>query len=72
MALTLDACMGKTDMRILTVLVAERIPATIFVTADTTNLVSLTNGNMFFGEQKEYGRCLGAIFALDAKKWEWK
>jgi peptidoglycan/xylan/chitin deacetylase (PgdA/CDA1 family) len=32
-ALTLDACMGKTDMRILTVLVAERIPATIFVTA---------------------------------------
>lgn len=32
-ALTLDACMGKTDMRILSVLVAERIPATIFVTA---------------------------------------
>ncbi|MGE7368134.1 polysaccharide deacetylase family protein [Neorhizobium sp. NPDC001467] len=32
-ALTFDACMGKTDDRILSVLVAERIPATIFVTA---------------------------------------
>ncbi|MGE6740674.1 polysaccharide deacetylase family protein [Allorhizobium pseudoryzae] len=32
-ALTLDACMGKTDMRILSVLIAEQIPATIFVTA---------------------------------------
>ncbi|MGO1160917.1 polysaccharide deacetylase family protein [Brucella pseudogrignonensis] len=32
-ALTLDACMGKTDHRILDVLVQNRIPATIFVTA---------------------------------------
>ncbi len=31
-ALTLDACMGKTDRRILDMLVKERIPATIFVT----------------------------------------
>lgn len=31
-ALTLDACMGKTDHRILDVLVQNRIPATIFVT----------------------------------------
>ncbi|MDH7784868.1 peptidoglycan/xylan/chitin deacetylase (PgdA/CDA1 family) [Ochrobactrum sp. 19YEA23] len=31
-ALTLDACMGKTDHRILDTLVKERIPATIFVT----------------------------------------
>lgn len=31
-ALTLDACMGKTDHRILDTLVNERIPATIFVT----------------------------------------
>ncbi|QFY59456.1 polysaccharide deacetylase family protein [Rhizobium grahamii] len=32
-ALTFDACMGKADDRILSVLVRERIPATIFVTA---------------------------------------
>jgi peptidoglycan/xylan/chitin deacetylase (PgdA/CDA1 family) len=32
-ALTLDACSGKTDNRILDVLVRERIAATIFVTA---------------------------------------
>lgn len=32
-ALTLDACMGNTDPRILDVLVENRIPATIFVTA---------------------------------------
>jgi peptidoglycan/xylan/chitin deacetylase (PgdA/CDA1 family) len=32
-ALTFDACMGKADARILSVLVSERIPATIFVTA---------------------------------------
>lgn len=32
-ALTFDACMGKVDMRILDVLVREKIPATIFVTA---------------------------------------
>jgi len=32
-ALTFDACMGKTDMRILDTLVGERVPATIFVTA---------------------------------------
>ncbi|MDR6755996.1 peptidoglycan/xylan/chitin deacetylase (PgdA/CDA1 family) [Mycoplana sp. BE70] len=32
-ALTFDACMGKVDMRILDVLLRERIPATIFVTA---------------------------------------
>jgi peptidoglycan/xylan/chitin deacetylase (PgdA/CDA1 family) len=32
-ALTLDACSGKTDHRILDVLVRERVPATIFVTA---------------------------------------
>jgi peptidoglycan/xylan/chitin deacetylase (PgdA/CDA1 family) len=31
-ALTFDACGGKTDLRILDVLVAEKIPATIFVT----------------------------------------
>ncbi len=31
-ALTLDACMGKTDRRILDTLVDNRIPATIFVT----------------------------------------
>lgn len=32
-AMTLDACMGKTDHRILDTLVKEKIPATIFVTA---------------------------------------
>lgn len=32
-ALTLDACSGKVDRRILDVLVSERVPATIFVTA---------------------------------------
>ncbi|WP_117195974.1 polysaccharide deacetylase family protein [Rhizobium terrae] len=32
-ALTFDACMGQADERILQVLVQERIPATIFVTA---------------------------------------
>lgn len=32
-ALTLDACMGRADMRILSTLVDNRIPATIFVTA---------------------------------------
>src|SRR5690606_19955974 len=31
-ALTLDACMGRTDHRILDMLVQNRIPATIFVT----------------------------------------
>jgi peptidoglycan/xylan/chitin deacetylase (PgdA/CDA1 family) len=31
-ALTLDACMGATDMRILNALVANEIPATIFAT----------------------------------------
>lgn len=33
MALTFDACMGKVDDRILSTLVKERVPATIFVTA---------------------------------------
>lgn len=32
-ALTFDACMGRTDHRILDALVQKRIPATIFVTA---------------------------------------
>ncbi|KQV34735.1 MULTISPECIES: polysaccharide deacetylase family protein [unclassified Rhizobium] len=32
-ALTFDACSGQTDMRILTTLVGNNIPATIFVTA---------------------------------------
>lgn len=32
-ALTFDACMGEVDQRILSVLLSERIPATIFVTA---------------------------------------
>ncbi|WP_370647992.1 polysaccharide deacetylase family protein [Phyllobacterium meliloti] len=32
-ALTLDACSGQTDLRILNTLVENRIPATIFVTA---------------------------------------
>jgi peptidoglycan/xylan/chitin deacetylase (PgdA/CDA1 family) len=32
-ALTFDACMGKADERILTTLVRERVPATVFVTA---------------------------------------
>lgn len=32
-AVTFDACMGKTDMRILNLLVEQRIKATIFVTA---------------------------------------
>ncbi len=32
-ALTFDACMGKADERILSMLVRERVPATIFVTA---------------------------------------
>ena len=32
-ALTFDACMGEADERILSTLVSERIPATIFVTA---------------------------------------
>jgi peptidoglycan/xylan/chitin deacetylase (PgdA/CDA1 family) len=32
-ALTFDACMGEADQRILSVLITENIPATIFVTA---------------------------------------
>ncbi|WP_377296267.1 polysaccharide deacetylase family protein [Rhizobium sp. SGZ-381] len=32
-ALTFDACMGEADQRILSVLIDEKIPATIFVTA---------------------------------------
>jgi peptidoglycan/xylan/chitin deacetylase (PgdA/CDA1 family) len=32
-ALTFDACMGKTDTRILSTLVENKLPATIFVTA---------------------------------------
>lgn len=32
-ALTFDACMGKTDMRILDTLINQQVPATIFVTA---------------------------------------
>ncbi len=32
-ALTFDACMGKTDMRILNTLIDQNVPATIFVTA---------------------------------------
>lgn len=32
-ALTLDACMGRTDMRILNALISNAIPATVFVTA---------------------------------------
>ena len=32
-ALTFDACMGKTDRRILDTLVTQQVPATIFVTA---------------------------------------
>ncbi|CAN7628070.1 polysaccharide deacetylase family protein [Rhizobium sp. LjRoot30] len=32
-ALTFDACMGKTDFRILSALIDEKIPATLFVTA---------------------------------------
>ena len=31
--LTLDACMGGTDRRVLDLLLARRIPATLFVTA---------------------------------------
>ncbi len=32
-ALTFDACMGRTDMRILSALIDNRMPATVFVTA---------------------------------------
>ena len=32
-ALTFDACMGKTDLRILDTLINENVPATLFVTA---------------------------------------
>lgn len=32
-ALTLDACSGKTDLRILNMLVEEKIPATFFITS---------------------------------------
>jgi peptidoglycan/xylan/chitin deacetylase (PgdA/CDA1 family) len=32
-ALTFDACMGKTDRRILSTLIDNRVPATIFVTS---------------------------------------
>ncbi|WP_244490992.1 polysaccharide deacetylase family protein [Paramesorhizobium deserti] len=35
-ALTLDACMGQTDRRILDVLIENRIPATIFITGRWT------------------------------------
>lgn len=36
-ALTFDLCMGKTDRRIFDVLIAEKIPATLFVTARWLN-----------------------------------
>ncbi|NKK80473.1 polysaccharide deacetylase family protein [Rhizobium leguminosarum] len=52
-ALTFDACMGQADERILSTLVRERIPATIFVTArwlkrnPATVAVFLQNPDLF-------------------------
>ncbi|MBX5001530.1 polysaccharide deacetylase family protein [Rhizobium lentis] len=52
-ALTFDACMGQADERILSTLVRERIPATIFVTArwlkrnPATLAVFLQNADLF-------------------------
>jgi peptidoglycan/xylan/chitin deacetylase (PgdA/CDA1 family) len=52
-ALTFDACMGAVDERILSTLVSERIPATVFVTArwlrknPTTVAIFLANPDLF-------------------------
>lgn len=58
-ALTFDACMGKADERILSTLLRERIPATIFVTARwlRTNpaAVSLFRDNPDLFEIEDHG-----------------
>lgn len=52
-ALTLDACSGKSDLRIFEALVANRIPATVFVTArwlrrnDATVKLMLAHPDLF-------------------------
>lgn len=59
-ALTLDACSGKVDRRILDMLVAERIPATIFVTArwlkHNAETVALFKAHPDLFEIEDHGR----------------
>jgi len=59
-ALTLDACSGKVDRRILDVLLSERIPATIFVTARwlkrNADTVALFKANPDLFEIEDHGR----------------
>jgi len=59
-ALTLDACSGKADRRILDMLVKERIPATIFVTArwlkHNAETVALFRANPDLFEIEDHGR----------------
>ncbi len=58
-ALTFDACMGKTDHRILDLLVRENIPATIFVTArwlrHNPQAVAILNGRPDLFEIENHG-----------------
>lgn len=59
-ALTLDACSGKVDHRILDTLVKERIPATIFVTARwlkrNDEAVAIFKANPDLFELEDHGR----------------
>jgi peptidoglycan/xylan/chitin deacetylase (PgdA/CDA1 family) len=59
-ALTLDACSGKVDRRILDILVRERIPATIFVTArwlkHNAEAVALFKAHPDLFEIEDHGR----------------
>lgn len=59
-ALTLDACSGKVDRRILDVLVSERIPATVFVTArwlkHNAETVALFKAHPDLFEIEDHGR----------------
>lgn len=67
-ALTFDACMGRTDDRILSVLVSERIPATIFVTArwlrSNPQAVAILSQNADLFEIENHGQ--NHIPAVDA------
>jgi len=67
-ALTFDACMGQADERILSTLVRERIPATIFVTArwlrKNPQAVAVFLQNLDLFELENHGR--NHVPAVDA------
>lgn len=66
-ALTLDACSGKVDRRILDTLVANRIPATLFVTArwlrnNAAAVETLKQNPDLFDLENHGGEHLAAVF----------